>query len=117
MLGGGRRKRLSRVKHNIVHVGGAGCGALRRGHLALVDRRRVVPSWIEVRKLVDAVEHFRNELTKIQPWRDSSATAQPSSDAAREIGDVAVIDGRPDPRRVLGLLRENVADPAANRCK
>ena len=74
-----------------------------------------MPARIEIGELVDAVEHLGDELPEIEARRDAGASAEPSGDAAREVGDVGVVHDASDPGRVRRLLGEEVADAATDR--
>src|SRR5580704_6781074 len=64
--------------------------------------------------MIDAVEHFGNELAKIEPRRDAGAPAEASGDAARQVDEILVVDGCVDPGRISCLLGKQIADAAAD---
>jgi hypothetical protein len=97
----------------LVHVSRPGRRAFDRSHLALIDCRRIVLARIEIHELIDAVKHFGNKLTEVEPWRHPGVTTQPSGDAAREVGDILIVYDGADPCRVLSLFREKVANATA----
>src|SRR5213594_4392790 len=60
------------------------------GHFAAVDRQLVMFRWVEVVKLIDAVQNIGNQFFEEQPRRNTDLAAQFAGDGASKNIDVFV---------------------------
>ena len=100
-----RRMELVEVAHrfqlDFIDVRGAHRLPLNRRQFGLSDGQGIVLPWVEVRELVNAVQHIGDQLLQKNPRGYADFAAQAAGHGLGQIPDVAVVARRRDPLAAL----------------
>lgn len=104
----------SQVKLNIVDRRRTPTRFFDVGELGVADGEGVVFSRVEVRELIDAIQHIADQLLEKHAGRNADSTTQLARDSSRELGDIGVVDKAAHSICIPRLLKVNVPRPAAD---